>query len=172
MKTLDEAAGKFYIGKNTIKADNEALSLEKLREQAEAEKLNKLLLEAEQAKQEEIDRKLATTELVPNGNKVILQKYPRNPYRKIMEGSIIVDYDGTFKNPDTGEEDKLKELVSCAKVIEVGPECKWLAPGDDVYFDMRTVYPLPFMSMGYLLITEPQVFCIVNEGLKARFNMK
>ena len=104
-------------------------------------------------------------------NKIILQPYPVNPYRKVVEGSLIVDYTGAFKNPDSGEDDKLQELVGCAKIIEVGPKCKYLKPGDDVYYDTRTEYPVPFMSMGYRLTSEPQILCVLNEKLKERFNM-
>ena len=144
---------------------------ERLKEEKAAEEIKKALFEAEQNKQAEINKKLETLEMLPMMNKIILQPYPVNPYRKVVEGSLIVDYTGTFKNPDSGEDDKLQELVGCAKVIEVGPECKYLKPGDDVYYDTRTVYPVPFMSMGYRLTSEPQILCVLNEKLKERFNM-
>ena len=144
---------------------------ERLREEKAAEEIRKALFEAEQNKQAEINKKLETLEMLPMMNKIILQPYPVNPYRKVVEGSLIVDYTGAFKNPDSGEDDKLQELVGCAKIIEVGPECKYLKPGDDVYYDTRTVYPVPFMSMGYRLTSEPQILCVLNEKLKERFNM-
>ena len=144
---------------------------ERLKEEKAAEEIKKALFEAEKNKQAEINKKLETLEMLPMMNKIILQPYPVNPYRKVVEGSLIVDYTGAFKNPDSGEDDKLQELVGCAKVIEVGPECKYLKPGDDVYYDTRTVYPVPFMSMGYRLTSEPQILCVLNEKLKERFNM-
>ena len=172
-KTLDTAAGKFYI--NGGKGLDESLLLEnqvaKQKAEKEAEELNRILLEAAKNKQEEINAKLQTLELIPMGNKVMFQAYPQNPYRKIMEGSIIVEFDGSFKNPDSGEWDKQKELVGCAKVLEVGPEVKYIKPGDDIYYDTRTCYPVPFMSLGYQMTSEPQVLCILNEGLKDRFKM-
>lgn len=172
-KTLGQAAGKFYFNNGDI---DENLLLEnqlrKKQEEKELAEAQQMLIEASKQKQEEINSKLETLELLPMGNKVILLAYPVNPYRKIVEGSIIVDYDGSFKNPDTGEWDKQKELVGCAKVIEVGPECKYLKPGDDIYYDTRTTYPVPFMSLGYKLTTEPQVLCVLNEGLKNRFKME
>ena len=129
----------------------------------------RLLLEAEKTKQEEIDKKLATLEILPMGNRIILEKYPKNPYRKIMQGNFVVDYTGSFINPDSGEQDTMKELVGCAKVIEVGPECKFIQAGDDVYYDTRTVYPLPFMSLGYVVTHEQGILSVLNEGLKKRF---
>jgi hypothetical protein len=171
-KTLSSASGKFYM--NNGKFGDDLLlenQIARKKEQDLVEEANKLYLEASQKKQEEINRKLETLEILPMTNKVILSMYPENPYRKVLEGIIIVDYDGSFMNPDTGEKDKLKQLVACAKVIEVGPEVKYVKPGDDVYFDPRTCYPVPFMSLGYLLTSEPAIHCVLNEGLKTRFNM-
>lgn len=146
---------------------------EKRKIEKELEEANKIFMEAQQTKQNEINKKLETLEFLPMFNKIILEKYPANPYRTIVEGGIIVDYTGLFDNPDTGEKDNLKELVACARVVEVGPEVKYLKPGDDVYYDTRTCYPVPFMSMGYLLTSEPQILCVLNDGLKARFeNLK
>ncbi len=170
-KTLGEAGGKFFMNKNLIvpgkPLENE---FKTLREEKEVEEASKMLFELEKAKQAEIDEKLATLELLPLENKVILSPYPRNPYRKIVEGGIIVDYDGSFKNPDSGEMDKLAEGIKCAKVIETGPKCTFLQPGDDVYYDGRTVYPLPFMSLGYVLTQENAILCALNSDLKARMN--
>jgi len=152
--------------------DSIEVQFEKAKLQKELEEANAIFMEAQKAKQEEINKKLQTLELLPMYNKVIILKYPENPYKKVVEGNIIVDYSGLFKNPDSGELDNLKELVACAKVIEVGPDVTYLKAGDDVYYDTRTCYPVPFMSLGYLLTSEPQILCVLNEGLKERFKMK
>lgn len=172
-KSLNEAAGTYFMGKNLIETPKNPFTaeLERQKEQKAQEEARSLLLELEKKKQVEIDTKLAHLEMLPMMNKIILLPYPTNPYKKIMQGNIIVDYNGSFKNPDSGEQDKLKELVGCAQVIEVGPDCKYLKPGDDIYYDTRTTYPVPFMSLGYQLTTEPQVLCVLNENLKERFNM-
>lgn len=172
-RSLTEESGIFYMNKNIVYPKNELLDdIEKIKMQKEHEEANKILLEAAKNKQAELDKKAETLECIPLGRKVILMPYPTNPYKKIMQGSIIVEYDGDFLNPDSGEKDKLKELVSCAKVIEVGPECKYVKPGDDVFYDSRTCYPLPLFSLGYLLTDETQILSMLNEGLKERFNMK
>ncbi|MGV8961813.1 MAG: hypothetical protein ACOH2V_00260 [Candidatus Saccharimonadaceae bacterium] len=137
----------------------------------EAEEARAMFMELQEKKQKELDTKLETLELLPMLNKVILLPYPRNPYKKILNGKIIMDNSGSFKNPDSGEQDDLKELVGCAKVIEIGPEAKYLKAGDDVFYDTRTCYPVPFMSQGYLLTGESQILCVLNENLKQRFNM-
>ena len=173
MSTKETANGKFFMGDRVddlvITPENpftEALKKKQL-EEAEQE-ARKLYLDLEKQKQDEINKKLETLELIPIGNKIILLPYPKNPYRKVVSGQIIVDFDGSFLNPDSGESDKLKELVGCAKVIEVGPEVKWTKEGDDVYYDTRTVYPMPFMSLGYVETSEPSLLAIMNEGLKER----
>ena len=172
MSFKEEQMGKYFMSnRSNLEVPTIKDAAERLKEEKAAEEIRKALFEAEQNKQAEINKKLETLEMLPMMNKIILQPYPVNPYRKVVEGSLIVDYTGAFKNPDTGEDDKLQELVGCAKIIEVGPECKYLKPGDDVYYDTRTVYPVPFMSMGYRLTSEPQILCVLNEKLKERFNM-
>lgn len=172
MSFKEEQMGRYFMSnRSNLEVPTIKDAAERLREEKAAEEIRKALFEAEQNKQAEINKKLETLEMLPMMNKIILQPYPVNPYRKVVEGSLIVDYTGAFKNPDSGEDDKLQELVGCAKIIEVGPECKYLKPGDDVYYDTRTVYPVPFMSMGYKLTSEPQILCVLNEKLKERFNM-
>lgn len=174
MGSLSESAGKFFITKGGVYAkENEFLSeLDEAKTKVEIEEAQKKLIELDKLKQEEINQKLQTLELIPMFDKVILLPYPQNPYRKIIEGNIIVDYDGTFKNPDSGEWDKEKVFIGCAKVIEVGPITKYLKVGDDVFYDTRTVYPVPMLNLGYKLTSEVQILCVINEGLKKRFNIE
>lgn len=175
MSLKEEQTGKFYFPhqktKLIIPESPFASQAEEMRLEKDAEIATQKLVELAKAKQEELEKKLEKLELLPMGAKVIILPYPENPYRRVMNGNIIVDYDGSFMNPDTGEKDKLKSIVSCAKVIEVGPDVKQLQVGDDIFFDNRTTYPVPFFNNGYLLTTEPQVLCVLNEGLKERFNM-
>ena len=96
--------------------------------------------------------------------------YPENPYKKILDANsgLFIEPSGKFINPDTGQLDEKQELMLCGKVIEVGPECKYVQVGDDVYYDYRTAYPLPFMSNGYKIFSEQSVFAAVGESLKQR----
>lgn len=155
-----------FVPENPFTSD-----LNRMKEEKKAKEAAEALLAAEKAKQEEINERLQKLEMLPMLDKIVILPYPVNPYRKVMEGSIIVEYTGTFNNPDSGEEDKLDKLVGCAKVIEVGPTTKHIKVGDDVYYDTRTVAPLPFMSMGYKILSELSVLAVLNEGLKDRFNM-
>lgn len=177
MSFKESQTGKFLmnerVGANNdiFLPENEILrAAAKQRAEKELAELNAKLIELAKEKQEELDAKLQTLELMPLFNKVVLLPYPENPYRKIAEGNIILDYTGDFNNPDSGEKDKLKVFVGCAKVIEIGPDCKFLKPNDDVFYDTRTCYPVPFAGFGYILTTEPQILVILNDGLKDRFN--
>lgn len=172
-KTLNEANGTVYMGKNLKHEFNEGLLLENLSKKREEEKKAKeateMLIELEKKKQSELEAKLEKLEMLPIGSKVVILPYPSNPYKKtISKGGILIDYDGSFKNPDTGEQDKLKQGIQCAKVIEVGPECKIVRPGDDVFYESRACAVIPFFSLGYEILVEGNIFCILNEGLKAR----
>lgn len=171
-KTLNEANGVFFMGKNLKSTVDDSLLIENLSKQRETEEAAKLLVEVEKAKQKEIEAKLERLEILPLGSRIILLPYVKNPYRKVVsEGGILIDYDGSFVNPDTGEKDKLPQGIVCGQVIEVGPECKWVKPGDDIYYDSRTTLPIPFYSQGYHTLAEQQVLCVLNESLKERFKM-
>lgn len=174
----EQATNKIFLArgmdysKELLLPENQILkAAQKQREEKEVLEAQALFFEAQEKKQKELEERLETLELLPIANKVILSPYPNNIYKKVLQGKIIVEYNGVFNNPDTGEKDTLETLVGCALVIEVGPECKYVKPGDDVYYDTRTVFPMPFMTLGYKLTSEPQLLAVINEGLKARFNM-
>jgi len=182
----EELNNKFFMGQNRdtttggikLVSPMEPFALEKAqlakaKELEEQSKAKKILIELRLKKQREIMERAEKLDILPLGTKVIMLPYPENPYKKTYTDSgIILSTDGMFQNPDSGEWDQEKELIGCAKIIEVGPECKALQPGDDVFYDTRSVYPVPFMSQGYILTTEPQILCVLNEGLKERFKMK
>lgn len=175
MSLKEEQFGKFYMGnrkENLIGFENPFTDeLERLKDEKAKEEAGKLLLEAEKQKQKELEEKLANLELMPVGARLIVQPYPYNPYRKIVEGNIIVDYAETFKNPDSGEYDKLAAGVICAKVVEVGPECKWVKAGDDIFCQNGVLTVVPFFSAGYKTLAEIQILAIIGEKLKERFEL-
>lgn len=174
MSLKEEQLGTFYMGKGLKTPINEDLLLEnqisKMKKEKELKEANKILLETMKEKQKEIDEKVERLELLPIANKVLILPYPENPYRKIItEGGLIIPLNPQFQNPESGMQDNLKEGIVCAKVIEIGPECKWLKVEDDIFLDIRTTLPVPFYDNGYRLTTEGQIMCVLNEGLKERF---
>ena len=200
MSKKEELTGKYYMGINQEKINNTRKSgadaaeklfgvnpskliipkndieimAEQMRDEKEAKSTFEKLFEIEKAKQDEIDAKIEKLELIPMRSNVLILPYPSNPYRKIIdkETGIYFPENKYYKNPDTGEMDEQKLGIGCAKVVEVGPECKYVAIGDDIYYDTRTVVPIPFYGNPYKLLTEPQILCVLNENLKERFNMK
>lgn len=107
-KNTIETQGRIFMGDHGSKLIVPENPIEKqakkLKEEKDAEKAKELLLEAKKAKQKEINEKLKELEMLPVGNKVLISPYPENPYKKVIEGNIIVDFDESiFKNPDTGE---------------------------------------------------------------------
>lgn len=171
---LDSMRGHFNMGKNIIVPENPfSTEVRQMEEDKKAEEVAQKLKEAHIAKQKEINERLEGLEIVPNGNRLVLMPYPSNPYARIVtESGIFIEPNGTYFNPDTGKLDQADELVGCAKIIEIGPDVKYIHVGDDVYYDSRTAYPLPFMNQGYKVTSEPQIIAIINNDLKQRMGMK
>ena len=173
--TRARQTGNFYMpGESKLEIPTNPFSegAAQVKQDKAAKELAERLKEAHEAKQREIEGRLEGLEVIPNANRIIIMPYPENPYVKIMtESGIYLDHSGAFKNPDSGTMDNLQEVIKCAKVIEVGPDCKRVVNGDDVYYDSRTVYPLPFMSLGYMITTEIQLLAVVNNDLKKRWGM-
>ena len=56
-------------------------------------------------------------------------------------------------------------MVSCAKVIAVGPECKNVNVGEDVYCMRFRAIPVPFRKKGYYIMSEQNITCrIIKNG--------
>jgi len=172
-----ERTGKFYYGDKTSPAMDDSLLLENISKRVKEEKefndISAKKVELAKLKQDEILAKVATLELVPWGNRVLILQYPENPYKQILtKGGLFIPDNINFKNPESGEIDKLEEGIVCGKVIEVGPKCEEVVVGDDIFYQKNTTYPIPFMGMGYVQTSEPQILTILAEGLKKRFNME
>lgn len=175
MSAREEQNGKFFMGnraENLIVPQNPFTdSVRKLKEEKEAKELGELYIKLASEKQEELENKISTMEIMPVNINIIILPYPTNPYKKMVSkgGLLIGEYSGSFQNPDSGEGDTLNLGIGCAKVIEVGPACKYIKSGDDVFYDTRVQKPIPFMGCGYFLTNEQNIICVMNEGLTERF---
>ena len=133
---------------------------------------NKIKSEIEEA--ERITNKMDTMEILPINSYVLVKPYTKNPFDKVEvtdSGLYIPSMDDgrTFKNPDSGEEDKEVNLSVQAQVIEVSPSCKYVKEGDVVYYRRVSGVPIPFFRQGFEVVSEQQIQVIINEGLKERF---
>lgn len=110
------------------------------------------------------------TMIMPLYANVILRPYENNPYVEMTSKEGLILTDNQFNSQDSGEVEKLDLMIGCAEVVEVGPDCKFLKPGDDVFFNTLTVKPVPFQRQGFLLCNELGILAVMNNDLDKRFN--
>lgn len=124
-------------------------------------------------KSEEMEEKLKSLEIMPLTNYILARPFNKNPYVALkMKGNIVLEgYNGNFLNPDTGETDQEEQMIVVGTVIEVGPECKYVREGDDIFYTKNSLVPVPFFGKGFQLINENRVVVAINTGLKERFGM-
>lgn len=108
-------------------------------------------------------------EFKPLFNNVIVSVYNENPYKVKASENEWAKSDGTFENPDDGTIDQKDFFIQCAKVIEVGPECKYVKVNDDVYLDFRSLTPLYIGANLFFTINEMAIKTVIAEGLTERF---
>lgn len=107
-------------------------------------------------------------EIKPLYDNVLVLPYAENPYANLKTESGFMLVDGEFESQDSGEKEKLDLFVGCGSVIEVGPTCKYLKVGDDIFFDTRSMRPVPFMRQGFLQGSERNVIAMMNDNLNER----
>ncbi len=107
------------------------------------------------------------TEIVPIAINVVLDFYKDNPYRTVVttDSGLIMGIESIkkYKSNETGEMEDNEEYIACAKVIAVGPDCRYVSVGDDVFVTKHLATPLPYRKKGYYVITEQNIICKVTE---------
>lgn len=105
-------------------------------------------------------------EIIPVNNNVLIQPYVRNPYRYIettASGLIVgIESSKTYKSNDTGEIQQNTEVVKCGKVLAVGPSCKNVEVGDDVFYTTYSEAKIPFRKKGYVIVGEGLLICRIK----------
>lgn len=142
--------------------------LEKFQEQIDAS--HKAMKES----QDKIEYDINTAEIKPMYSRIIFTPFKSNPFQKIVtKGNIIIDTGGynphVDKNPITGKNEELDPFIRTGAVQEIGPEVKYIQPGDVIFYRKDTAIPVPFFKQGFYSLDEHQVISIVNEGLTQRF---
>lgn len=106
--------------------------------------------------------------IVPIGNRVVVLPYDENPYRVPVHmhtsGLIYGDFGtaATYKSQETGEQEAAQRGIWCCQVIAIGPDCKSVVEGEDVYINFTMAAPLPFGGKGYYSITENSIICSIR----------
>ena len=107
-------------------------------------------------------------DIVPCNTNVVLEFYEENPYRlvEISDNGLILGIESTkrYKSTETGEMEDSEEYIACAKVIAVGPACKNVKVGEDVFAVKHIANPLPFRKKGYRVINEENIICRLIEN--------
>jgi len=102
-------------------------------------------------------------DLVPLNANVLIKPYIQNPYRYIettASGLIVgVESSKTYKSNETGEIEQNTEVIKCGEVIAVGPNCKNVNVGDDVFYTTYSEAKIPFRKKGYVIVGEGLLIC-------------
>lgn len=118
---------------------------------------------------------IANIEIKPMLNRLLIKPLAQNPFQRVkIENGIITDAGVSTihaeLNPNTGKYEEQKEFIKTGVVQEIGPEVKYIKPGDVVFFRVDTTVPVPFFKQGMVSLAESQIIAVVNEGLTERFN--
>lgn len=105
-------------------------------------------------------------DIIPVNANVLIQPYVRNPYRYIettASGLIVgIESSHNYKSNETGEIEQNNEVIKCGKVLAVGPACKNVEVGDDVYYTTYSEAKLPFRKKGYVIVGEQLLICRIK----------
>lgn len=108
-------------------------------------------------------------EIMPNGNRVLMRAMDNNPYMATTTESGLELITGEFDNPDTGERDMKDFPTQCAEVLEVGPKCEYVRPGDHVIITLGSLTPVPFKGEILWSTSEINLIAIMADDLHERF---
>ena len=111
----------------------------------------------------DLDINTEEVDIIPCNTGVLIKFYDKNPYRALekTQSGLIVGMETTkmYKSNETGEMETNDEVVSCAKVIKVGPKCQNVEEGEDVYVVRHIATPIPYRKMQLFVISEQNIIC-------------
>ena len=125
---------------------------------------------------ERINENVNNIEIMPLGCYVLVKQFNENPFQRIVRDSksgLIIDTGGLkpqYKNTDNGEIEEEESFILVGVVQEVGPECKYLQPGDAVFYTKNSCVPVPFYKQNLIQVSETRILAVVNDSLTERFN--
>lgn len=167
---------KFAMNEQNIDKMIENEKKEKFNNQFDkhAEELEQQKKAIEEA-QEKIQENISKIEIKPLFNRILVKPFAANPFQRMkIEHGIITDLGGLnpeiHKNMETGEWEERDQMIIVATVVDAGPECKYVQPGDTVFYMKNLPTPVPFFRQGLWTIKEENLIAVVNEGLEERFN--
>lgn len=139
-----------------------------------AEKLSKHV-ENLQDVAEQLSTNAELIEIKPMFNRILIKPFQQNPFQRIVidkTSNIVTDTGGLapeYFNQDSGKQESSEQMIITGAIQEVGPEVKYVVPGDVVMYRKETAMPVPFYKQGLMCIAENQIIAVINEGLEQRF---
>ena len=132
------------------------------------EKHNQALMDYAKA----ISHDINGLEIMPGTSYLLIKPFDTNPFQEVkVEGGIITDLGGMtpqYKSNETGEIEQEEQFIKVGTVIETGYECKFVKPGDVVFYTIASATMVPFFRQGFVTVAENRVMAIVNENLTKR----
>ncbi len=181
--TQDEKMAQDIFGTDGINFNMAENRIEDLFEKEKARKFNSQVDEYAERLEKHVEGlkdvannlgDISNVEIKPMFNRILITPFKQNPFQRIkVENGIITDMGGLapqFKNMDNGRIEEMEQMIITGAVQEVGPEVKYIVPGDVIMYRKETAMPVPFFKQGLMCIAETQVIAVVNEGLETRFN--
>lgn len=109
-------------------------------------------------------------EIMPLNSYALITPFKTNPFQKIetRSGLIIGGFAPEFKSEETGETDEEKQWIKVGMVTETGAECKFLEPGDIVFYNTASEVQVPFFRFGFVIVNEQRILSVVGEHLTER----
>lgn len=118
--------------------------------------------------------KIEHIECKPLFEKIHVVPYATNPFQKLKkEGGVIIDTGGLIPEDfshESGKMEKEEPYIIVGDVVEVGPEVKYIKPGDTVMYIRPNQIPVPLYNTGIMCISERSIVAVINDGLNKRFN--
>lgn len=108
-------------------------------------------------------------EIMPLYSYLMVEFYNENPYEVKQTETGLKLTTGTHESPDSGELEQKDQWFRVAKVLEAGPECKYVHAGDDVYLDIRGCRPFPWNGGIYWNAAEQNIIAVMADDLTERF---
>lgn len=132
------------------------------------EKHNQALMDYAKA----ISHDINGLEIMPGTSYLLIKPFETNPFQEVkIEGGIITDLGGMtpqYKSNETGEIEQEEQFIKVGTVIETGYECKFVKPGDVVFYTIASQTMVPFFRQGFVTVAENRIMAIVNENLTER----
>lgn len=129
-------------------------------------------IDAIQEAGQKIAADLQNIEIMPLSSYVLISPFQANPFQVMKtHNGIITDLGGIapeYKSQETGEIEQEKEYVRVGMVVETGPDCRFLEPGDIVMYNINSEITVPFFKFGFVTVNENRIITVVNEKLTQR----